>query len=390
MQFSAASYVDDESQSTVVTVTRSGDTTGVSSVTLSLGAGGTANVGVTCVGSADIQFAAPVVLTFGAGITSQTVAIPNCRDNLYEPDETKPLVLGTPVGGGLGAQSTATLIVNDTANQFLNTDGIDLFPGAVPAPEAIANPYPSVINVTGAPTNVHRVRVTLYDFYTELPDNVDVLLVNPQGRAMVIMGDSGGAVPMTPDGHVTLTFTDLAGQVLPNSNPFTRGKFEPTTWESPTTIFPAPAPAPPYFEPGSTVGGTIAQTMFGAYGQLDGNGTWSLYVRDDNGAPRPEVINGRIAAWGLELLPATAAGVEISGRVTTPDGLGLRNAVVSMVDSQGIVRTATTSSFGYYTFDGVEVGQSYVMGVSSRRYRFAPRVVQVFDTLTEVDFTGIE
>jgi hypothetical protein len=86
----------------------------------------------------------------------------------------------------------------------------------------------------------------------------------------------------------------------------------------------------------------------------------------------------------------TSAPVSITGRVLTPDGRGLRNAIVTMTDANGAVRTATTSSFGYYHFDGVAVGGSYVMGVNSRNYRFTPRVVQVFDTLTDVDFVGIE
>ena len=205
------------------------------------------------------------------------------------------------------------------------------------------------------------------------------------------MGDAGGPVAVTQAGAVTLTFTDLAGQVLPDSTALTRGKFEPTNWQTTINDFLPPAPAGPYVQPGSTVGGTIAQTLFGTFGQLDANGVWSLYIRDDNGGDAPEVLLGGVqGGWGLELLPATAAGVEISGRVTTPDGRGLRNATVSMVDSQGVVRTATTSSFGYYSFDGIEAGSSIVMSVESRRYRFAPRIIQVIDTLTDVDFQGQE
>ncbi|MBK6724250.1 MAG: carboxypeptidase regulatory-like domain-containing protein [Acidobacteria bacterium] len=101
--------------------------------------------------------------------------------------------------------------------------------------------------------------------------------------------------------------------------------------------------------------------------------------------------NGTNTIDGIAVAPcATAAGVEVSGRVTTPDGRGLRNATVQMVDSQGVVRTATTSSFGYYSFDGIEAGSSIVMSVESRRYRFAPRIIQVIDTLTDVDFVGQE
>jgi hypothetical protein len=106
--------------------------------------------------------------------------------------------------------------------------------------------------------------------------------------------------------------------------------------------------------------------------------------------PQTEIIfvtersPGRI----LRVLGTTAAGVEVSGRVLTPDGRGLRNAEVAITDSHGIRRTAITSSFGYYRFEDVEAGKTYLMGVASKRYRFASRTVQVSDTLTEVDFVG--
>ena len=92
----------------------------------------------------------------------------------------------------------------------------------------------------------------------------------------------------------------------------------------------------------------------------------------------------------VNVLAPTAAGVEISGRVTTPDGRGPANVTVSTTDASGVVKAARTSSFGYYSFEGVEAGSSVVLNVESRRYRFAPRIVQVIDTLTDVDFQGQE
>lgn len=80
----------------------------------------------------------------------------------------------------------------------------------------------------------------------------------------------------------------------------------------------------------------------------------------------------------------------VSGRVTTPTGLGLRNAVVSMIDSLGIRRTATTSSFGVYSFTNVALGGNYTISVASKRYRFAPKVMVITDNLSNVDFVGLE
>ncbi len=87
---------------------------------------------------------------------------------------------------------------------------------------------------------------------------------------------------------------------------------------------------------------------------------------------------------------AVSTGVSISGRVLTPTGLGLRNAVVFIVDSQCVQRTATTSSFGIYTFENVSTGTSYTMGVRSKRYRFGSRTVNVISVMTDIDFTGLE
>ena len=85
---------------------------------------------------------------------------------------------------------------------------------------------------------------------------------------------------------------------------------------------------------------------------------------------------------------STAAGVSISGRVLTQNGRGLRNARVSMRDQNGNIRIATTGSFGYYHFDDVESGQTYIIGVASKRFHFTSRVIQVIDNLSDVDFVA--
>ena len=93
---------------------------------------------------------------------------------------------------------------------------------------------------------------------------------------------------------------------------------------------------------------------------------------------------------GNVIIAPTAAGVTVSGRVTTTNGQGLRNASVTITDAEGNRRTATTGSFGIYTFADIEAGQTYVLSVQARRYRFASRVVNVADTLTDVNFVGLE
>jgi hypothetical protein len=47
---------------------------------------------------------------------------------------------------------------------------------------------------------------------------------------------------------------------------------------------------------------------------------------------------------------------------------------------------------GYYRFDEVEAGQTYLLSVSSKHYEFEPKVIFVIEDLTDVDFypTGVK
>ena len=51
-----------------------------------------------------------------------------------------------------------------------------------------------------------------------------------------------------------------------------------------------------------------------------------------------------------------------------------------------------TGSFGYYNFDGLLTGQTYMITVNSRRYLFTTptRVVQLTDNLADLDFIAVD
>jgi hypothetical protein len=91
----------------------------------------------------------------------------------------------------------------------------------------------------------------------------------------------------------------------------------------------------------------------------------------------------------LTVLTPTAANVFISGRVLTNSGRGISNAMVVMTDSGGELRYARTNPFGYYRFENVEVGQTYIFNVRSKQYIFAPQVISVSEDLTGLNFTAI-
>ncbi len=88
-------------------------------------------------------------------------------------------------------------------------------------------------------------------------------------------------------------------------------------------------------------------------------------------------------------LPGSAP-ISISGRVTTPSGLPVRNTTVILTDTSGVQTFATTSSFGIYSFSNVPGGAMYALAVQSKRYRFAPRTLTATVDLADLDFVGLE
>lgn len=372
--------MDDEGQTASIDITRTGDLSGTTAVTFQT-ANGTATGGAACTPGIDYISIAGQTVTFVPNDTVETVTVQLCSDNVTEPDQTVIMAL---TGASVGSPGIATLTINDTATRFRNSNSIVIDSGGTSAP------YPSQITVAGGPTIIGSMRVTLYDLAANIPDNTDVLLVGPNGAKFVLMGNAGGNSNLA--GPVTLNFTDTAGQVLPDNGPLATADYEPTTWGS-IAVFPAPAPALPYNLPGSTVGGTGTQTLTGNFGGSNSNGTWSLYVRNDTGAPlAPNAAVGAFAGgWGIEFLAPTAAPASITGRVMTSEGIGIRNARV-VVTGNSLTQpiTVVTGSFGYYSIDGLQAGETYVITVNSKRFNFTvpSRVITLVDNLENVDFTA--
>jgi hypothetical protein len=102
-----------------------------------------------------------------------------------------------------------------------------------------------------------------------------------------------------------------------------------------------------------------------------------------NGPGRAEVD-----AVSVQTTAPTAASVSVSGRLLTSDGAGISRANVTLTNSAGVSHSATSSSFGYYRFDDVPAGETYVLTVNNKKYLFAdsPRIVNVQESLADIDF----
>ncbi len=87
----------------------------------------------------------------------------------------------------------------------------------------------------------------------------------------------------------------------------------------------------------------------------------------------------------------TAAPVNISGKIMTAAGTGIRNARVTLQNLNGNdTLTTVTNTFGHYRFTGLPVGETYMISVSAKGYEF-PSGTQVFTLLDELrDFNFFE
>lgn len=95
--------------------------------------------------------------------------------------------------------------------------------------------------------------------------------------------------------------------------------------------------------------------------------------------------------WTFDFAP-TATSVSISGRITTFGGQGIQNVRVVLTSLNGETKFSTTSSFGYYRFDDVTVGETYILTVISKRFAFdnPTQIVTVSEELNNLDFVAIE
>ncbi len=99
----------------------------------------------------------------------------------------------------------------------------------------------------------------------------------------------------------------------------------------------------------------------------------------------------RIDNFQVQAMGTTAAGATINGRITDARGRGLRRVVVS-VTGGGIEEPiyATTNAFGYYRFEDIPAGNTYILNAFSRMFTFerSTIVVNVNGDLDGADFVG--
>lgn len=91
-------------------------------------------------------------------------------------------------------------------------------------------------------------------------------------------------------------------------------------------------------------------------------------------------------------LAPTAANLSISGRITGVKGNAIARVSISITDTNGVTRIVQTNTFGYYRFDELEAGETYILSAIHKRYQFTPstQIVSLKDATDDVNFTAIE
>jgi hypothetical protein len=101
----------------------------------------------------------------------------------------------------------------------------------------------------------------------------------------------------------------------------------------------------------------------------------------------------RIDNFQVQALTAviSSANLSIGGRVRNSNGRGIRNVRVVLTGGNLTQPVYTqTTPFGFYRFDGLDAGQTYVVTVFSKSYYFgeSSRVITLHDNVADADFVA--
>jgi len=177
---------------------------------------------------------------------------------------------------------------------FTNPQPLTFFGGTnPPTPATNSFPpgygYPSLIDVTGIVGSVTAVTASLENFGHTYPQDVNVVLEDPQGQTSILMSHAGSGDTVD---HLDLTFDQFAAGYLPLNSAITSGTYKPTTNPA---IAMKPLPTVPASEQ------NVPTAPLGPFGANLGvfvggvpNGNWALWIDDDESLDSGYVSNGWI------------------------------------------------------------------------------------------------
>jgi subtilisin-like proprotein convertase family protein len=154
----------------------------------------------------------------------------------------------------------------------------------------VASPYPQNIVKSGIVGKVTDVNVSFTGLSHTFPDDLDVLLVGPQGQKVMLMSDACGSGDIN---NFLYTFDDEASQPQTDGGTCFPIGVQPVDYQ-PGENLPAPAPAGPY------------GTSLSVFDMVSPNGTWQLFINDDASADSGYLINPPTVNLTIDPPPQTS------------------------------------------------------------------------------------
>jgi subtilisin-like proprotein convertase family protein len=247
---------------------------------------------------------------------------------------------------GSDPNGTWTLYVaDDSAGATGSIGGWTLYLAQFPS----SDPFPSAITVSGLPTAVSDVDVTLTGLTHSYPDDLDLVLVAPDGTSSTIMSDAGGGQD-NGLADATIHLDDQASNPLPDESPIISGDtYRPQDYDDDADDV----------DPPDTDG-----TDLGLFDGTDPNGDWHLYVLDDGigdvgtlagwsliiTTPAPPVtptINPQLASVPLDDVGTTISGTGGPGDTITLTGLDRVRQLVVGSDGAWSIPSGPMPDGGY-------------------------------------------
>lgn len=176
---------------------------------------------------------------------------------------------------------------------------------------------PSTITVSGLKAPIADVDVSLNVLTHPTASDLDIMLVGPAGQKALIMSDTGDEAL-----NDSLTFSDEASDRLPSNADLVSGTFQPTDDDY--------TPAPDIFAPPAPT--TDAGSALSVFNGTDGNGVWTLYIREQDAIP---VETGSLAGWSLRITTAN------SGPQSQPDTFSVKAGQPLDVPADGVLANDT-------------------------------------------------
>ena len=185
-----------------------------------------------------------------------------------------------------------------------------------------AKPSPLTATVENMPGTVEKVTVEFRGLRHPYPDDIDMLLVGPQGQNALIWSDAGGFLPVE---NLDITLDDAAGSDLPDGGGLSSQSYRPSN-HGQSDKFPGDTPTP--------LGGSALSVFKGT----NANGVWRLFIIDDDADSKG--LGSIAQGWSLKITTKVNCD-EPPAR--THQQVAYQNVFVPLNDTAGVVESNLNS-----------------------------------------------